>query len=558
MKNMTIAAALSASLVLVDTPAFAQSLTGFDFNPKSVDVSTSSAFVTCQMSALDFFPYISLATCRFLSPGGREEECAASVPTSSSGNEGTWSCSIEINPQAQPGAWTVDYVRFQDFAGHDQFYDAATIAAAGFPTILNVTSVWDNSPPTLTAFDINPKIVNVLYGPASVGCEFSAYDLASGVRYLSCSFWNPSHTQGAICDSYAPDSGTTRNGTWSCSFSVNQNAQPGIWQLDYVVTEDVTGNVVFIYPPQLTAAGFPTHFKVVSAPETDPPTLASFDFFPKRVDVTTAPASVRIDMGALDAGSGLNSLSAQFNSPSSGQMLACITSVPLSGDSHNGLWSCNAQVTMTAEAGTWPIAFVTLTDNAGNVRNYGENELASMQFPIELQVCRDHLGLDTDGDHLGNDCDNCPWTYNPDQRDFDHDGVGDACDNCPADFNPSQSDADHDGQGDACDLTSGTITIMITDKDFIDWSSAIAFGSWNVYTGDLAVLKSTGVYTQSPGSNPLADRRCALTSNTVDNLVLPAPGVAQFSLVTGVAGTVEGSLGTNSAGVTRPNTNPCP
>jgi len=73
---------------------------------------------------------------------------------------------------------------------------------------------------------------------------------------------------------------------------------------------------------------------------------------------------------------------------------------------------------------------------------------------------------DTDGDDVCDDVDNCPDTYNPDQEDTDGDGVGDACDtcadadydgvcddvdNCPETYNPDQADTDEDGIGDACD-----------------------------------------------------------------------------------------------------------
>lgn len=59
--------------------------------------------------------------------------------------------------------------------------------------------------------------------------------------------------------------------------------------------------------------------------------------------------------------------------------------------------------------------------------------------------------LDTDGDGVVDDFDNCPNTPNPLQEDTDVDGLGDACDNCPAIPNALQEDLDGDGIGDLCD-----------------------------------------------------------------------------------------------------------
>jgi len=75
---------------------------------------------------------------------------------------------------------------------------------------------------------------------------------------------------------------------------------------------------------------------------------------------------------------------------------------------------------------------------------------------------------DRDGDGVGDACDTCPATPNPDQADSDGDGVGDACaggqapdsdydgvpdadDGCPVLADPLQRDEDGDGVGDACD-----------------------------------------------------------------------------------------------------------
>ncbi len=75
-------------------------------------------------------------------------------------------------------------------------------------------------------------------------------------------------------------------------------------------------------------------------------------------------------------------------------------------------------------------------------------------------------GMDFDGDGWPNGVDNCPTTYNPDQRDSDGDGVGDACDNCDCVANPTQEDADGDTWGDLCDpAPANEFVVGTTDPD---------------------------------------------------------------------------------------------
>lgn len=74
--------------------------------------------------------------------------------------------------------------------------------------------------------------------------------------------------------------------------------------------------------------------------------------------------------------------------------------------------------------------------------------------------------LDSEGDSLPDNLDNCPDERNSDQEDLDRDHRGDACDddidgdnvineedNCPRKSNRAQTDSDGDGIGDLCEKT---------------------------------------------------------------------------------------------------------
>jgi len=159
---------------------------------------------------------------------------------------------------------------------------------------------------------------------------------------------------------------------------------------------------------------------------------------------------------------------------------------------------------------------------------------------------------DADGDGLGNpgvSSASCSGVA-PIGYVFDHADCNDAIPNAGSDF-------DNDGVGDACDLDDGLIYEWRNDKTSVSWQAEQGATSWNVYVGDLDVLKAMGVYTQAPGSNALAARQCGVTEAFASETSIPAPGRASFSLVTSVIGGVEGSLGSSGTGP-RPNASPCP
>jgi hypothetical protein len=149
------------------------------------------------------------------------------------------------------------------------------------------------------------------------------------------------------------------------------------------------------------------------------------------------------------------------------------------------------------------------------------------------------------------------WSRSPSFADQDGDGITDLSDNCPAEYNPRQSDFDSDGQGDRCDVDDGLIYDFSNGSTSFDWQPETGPTSWNVYEGDVAILRATGVFTQASSSSPLVERHCGVVPTHLDDTTVPAPGGVKFFLVTGTTCGVETSLGTTSAGGNRPNSNPC-
>jgi hypothetical protein len=107
-------------------------------------------------------------------------------------------------------------------------------------------------------------------------------------------------------------------------------------------------------------------------------------------------------------------------------------------------------------------------------------------------------------------------------------------------------------------LNDGIILVTMQDQITLAWQLENGFESFNIYRGDLAVLKATGIYTQDPTAVPLAAQGCGFTEGSVQDDDVPPPGQGMFYLLTGTHNGVESTLGTNSAGMARPNTRPCP
>lgn len=156
------------------------------------------------------------------------------------------------------------------------------------------------------------------------------------------------------------------------------------------------------------------------------------------------------------------------------------------------------------------------------------------------------MPVDTDGDGVTDDKDNCPTVQNPNQHDEDGDGLGDACDLCPETPGGSNADADGDDIGDACDPETGPDEYVIDTfhpelnqawQTSGTWAIGADMDSW--VQSDATAALAFGLAT-SPGVN---------SAGLVETFVhLPATVPATFSA--GIAFRVTGTTPATFTGYT--------
>ena len=243
----------------------------------------------------------------------------------------------------------------------------------------------DTDPPVLTDFDFNPKSVDVSTQSQEVNCSAAVSDSGVGTAEVTCIFWSPSGGQVESCRATAPSSGDTFDGVWSCNVTIPQFAEPGAWYVWSVNTTDGL-NARNYRTPELQTLGFPTQLDVISAdPDVEAPLLTDFDFNPKSVDVSMQSQEVNCSAAVSDSGVGTAEVTCIFWSPSGGQVESCRATAPSSGDTFDGVWSCNVTIPQFAEPGAWYVWSVNTTDGL-NARNYRTPELQTLGFPTQLDV----------------------------------------------------------------------------------------------------------------------------------------------------------------------------
>jgi hypothetical protein len=139
--------------------------------------------------------------------------------------------------------------------------------------------------------------------------------------------------------------------------------------------------------------------------------------------------------------------------------------------------------------------------------------------------------LDTDGDGVPDNGDNCPDVANADQTDLnengygdvcepvdtDNDGIPDASDNCPNLANPDQADENGNGIGNACEALKGQVITFKGPDDQIYGAPAFPLIA-TATSGETVTFTGTGQCTMTDGNLTVIEvGSCTVTAHQGGN-----------------------------------------
>ena len=248
-------------------------------------------------------------------------------------------------------------------------YGQVTITATSEGKTGSATvKVSDGVAPVLVGLTLVPSPVDVTSGTKTVTATAHITDAGgSGAAQFAITASAP-HGAFTDCVDVTLDSGTPADGMWSCTLTIPVGAEPGDWKVLVLVSDAGYASQAYS-TAELTAAGMPTSFHVVSTWDQSAPVFRSLTVTPASVNVASGAQTITVSASLNDDRSGVATFDFVATS-ATGRQLGCSTNAPATGDMLNGTWSCTFTVPTDAEAGSWAIT-VRATDRAFNYQTYG-------------------------------------------------------------------------------------------------------------------------------------------------------------------------------------------
>ncbi|HEX7191427.1 MAG TPA: hypothetical protein VF381_07625 [Thermoanaerobaculia bacterium] len=351
----------------------APQLLGVEFVPNSIQDGEETLLA---ITATDDISGVRTVSGNIVSPSGALQGFALQREGEGSNR---FLSKILVPKDAASGVWHINYLNLTDNASNSitLSWQQGTIPQSGTFTVTSSRS--DTTPPTLKAVWLDRPAMKV--GEKNT-VFVQADDDKSGVNLVSGVFLSPAGFAriGFGC--------RNQDGTnmWQCDLSPPANADCGDWKLEQVQLQDKANNMIAIRNDNPIVAAVRLNITSDMC-DNKPPVVQSITLDTTAVGV---PGTVNVSIIATDEGSGISSISGQFNytgkvSPGT-QPPRFFFSCRPSGDPSQNLWTGPIAIVDKSQArGIYRLGSLQVIDKANNVKLYSPNDpvIANVSFRVQ-------------------------------------------------------------------------------------------------------------------------------------------------------------------------------
>ncbi|MGD8927178.1 MAG: Ig-like domain-containing protein, partial [Thioalkalispiraceae bacterium] len=263
------------------------------------------------------------------------------------------------------------------------YKDGASMPSAstlkGVPNCL--TAFYDSVPPALFAFNILTPTVDATPGDATARFALTAFDNATGVAEVNITLESPSGSIVKGKNNYSDKPVAAYVEFESDTFS--PYAETGVWTVATLSVKDGIGNELYFTTQDLLNRDYPTALTITGLNDTTAPTLDSFQILTPTIDVCNGDDTSSVQVISSDDVSGIASVMVKLTSASGTKYNW--GEIKRSDHPLNLTATINTIATNTfAEAGTWMVSELVITDAAGNALTMTYAELAGYGASVDV------------------------------------------------------------------------------------------------------------------------------------------------------------------------------
>jgi len=359
-------------------------LLGFDIVNPSINVAGGNSTVDYALTVVDNASGVRRVRIDLLSPSGAYATTAVTFndfPVA----RGIKLTSDAFSEFAEHGVWQIEAITLYDEAGNKRTIDTTELAAAGFPTDVNVINTSsDSSGPTLNNFTVLTPNVNAVSGTEVISFQVDASDDIAGIYAIDITLTTPSGVVIEAAGRYSANSPLTLN-TQIDTPTLSHFAEQGSWTISSLLLTDGAGNTSQ-YAGSLASLGYATSVAVTNTgSDSTAPSLTGLTILTPEVFPASGDAQMSFMASATDDISGIEKIRIDLTGPN-GQYLAAwgyfFDTTPLAASGQMD----TAVLSTLLQDGSWTISQIEVYDAAGNSSKYDTFDLGISGYSTTVTV----------------------------------------------------------------------------------------------------------------------------------------------------------------------------